>query len=892
MFEKCKKSLIISSIILLLFLSIGSISASEDISDDSVKTAEIDTNDINAAENTIKNTKTDNSEVNAADEEKSSLKSSNEQDLKETSTDHIRANTETVSSSASKDSSSNKVLSNSESSSSNSSGENSNQRIIKSTKAEYSAMTQQYTTGKISYPVKLYNIVDYNGVEYKEAKYNSVVKLRVYTGKSFKNYYGTTDNNGVALIQISNLALGKHTVKIYAGDALKGSSSIKITKSSTKVYAPAQTVKHEKSNYYKIKVVDSHGNLVKKVTLKLKVYTGKKSKTYTIKTNKNGVAKYQTKSLKLGTHKITIKSNSKKYKISKTSKIIVKKLLAPTLKTLNYYPNGNDYSTKLTWSSKKGNYYQVIRKSNDNYEVISTVQAKSESTSFYDKVNKGAIYTYSVREVIKNSNNNIIGPYDEEGLKLIDSPNVSVDFQNLKATITWQAMENATNYRIFRKINSNSEYKCIAVVNANQLSYVDTYYKSASELSSILNSEVFADPSFNSLHYTVRACSVKEVDSTTKISYGLYLKDGDFNLEAPSIVSLKDNTISWGKVPNAEGYLILKKTNSSTVWTEIGHAVAKSSTVNSLHIGTIDNTAYYAVQAYATKNGVRVYSNYDKGFSLKDYSKNNSQYRILYFGDSITYGSPYKSESSRHIFSMPYRIAQLTGCVYYNPSIPGSTYHDLGTKADGKNVENTNYYRYRICREVVDQIADGKLPGNWEDLDTAKNSEGKTNTNISEYNIVFLSAGTNDYLDNTIIGEEDSTDVSTFNGALNHILGKIQNASQERMARGLDKIKVVFVDLFYSDRTYNEKEIHNRDTTKNQIGNYLVDYQNALTTQLEKWTTLAAETLTFYNFKTRDYDIVNSENCPYTASDNLHYTKFTYGQYGNAIAQFLVDNVF
>ena len=121
---------------------------------------------------------------------------------------------------------------------------------------------------------------------------------------------------------------------------------------------------------------------------------------------------------------------------------------------------------------------------------------------------------------------------------------------------------------------------------------------------------------------------------------------------------------------------------------------------------------------------------------------------------------------------------------------------------------------------------------------------------------------------------------------------QIVNASLKRIEEGKDAIKVVFVDLYYSDRTNNYKIRQNRDITPNKIGLTLTDYQNALLTQYDKWQNLTEDVLTFYNFKTRDYEIVNEENCPYTASDNLHFTKFVYGQYGNAFAQFLVDNVF
>jgi hypothetical protein len=206
------------------------------------------------------------------------------------------------------------------------------------------------------------------------------------------------------------------------------------------------------------------------------------------------------------------------------------------------------------------------------------------------------------------------------------------------------------------------------------------------------------------------------------------------------------------------------------------------------------------------------------------------------------------------------------------------------------NIENSNYYRYRICREVVDPISIGELPGNWENLDTSKNSEGITNTSIDDYNIVVLAAGTNDYLDNSELGELNSSDTFTFNGAFNHIMEKIENASKVRVDRGDSPIKVVFVDLYYSDRTYTPKIRQNRDITPNHIGLTLTDYQNELHKQFNKWE--SSEYLTLYNFKTREYNIVNEENCPYAASDNLHFTKFTYGQYGNAFADFLKKYVF
>ena len=120
---------------------------------------------------------------------------------------------------------------------------------------------------------------------------------------------------------------------------------------------------------------------------------------------------------------------------------------------------------------------------------------------------------------------------------------------------------------------------------------------------------------------------------------------------------------------------------------------------------------------------------------------------------------------------------------------------------------------------------------------------------------------------------------------------KIENASKNRINKGESPIKVVFVDLYFSERIYNSSIAEDRDLTPNHINLTLTDYQNDLDCQYDRWQN-KSECLKFYKFKTREYDIVNETNYPYTSSDNLHFTKFSYGQYGNVFADFLLKNVF
>ena len=62
---------------------------------------------------------------------------------------------------------------------------------------------------------------------------------------------------------------------------------------------------------------------MKNVKLALKVYTGKKYKTVVVKTDKNGIAKYDASKLSIGAHKIII-MHGENYLNSDYKKVTVK----------------------------------------------------------------------------------------------------------------------------------------------------------------------------------------------------------------------------------------------------------------------------------------------------------------------------------------------------------------------------------------------------------------------------------------------------------------------------------------------------------------------------------------------------------------------------------------
>ncbi|MCQ2961359.1 MAG: right-handed parallel beta-helix repeat-containing protein [archaeon] len=101
--------------------------------------------------------------------------------------------------------------------------------------------------------------------------------------------------------------------------------TVKITKAKTIVKAPKVTAKYKKSKYFKVTIKNKASNkAAAKIKVKIKVYTGKKYKTYTVKTDNKGVAKINTKKLKRGKHKVVISSGNSNYIISKKSSIRIK----------------------------------------------------------------------------------------------------------------------------------------------------------------------------------------------------------------------------------------------------------------------------------------------------------------------------------------------------------------------------------------------------------------------------------------------------------------------------------------------------------------------------------------------------------------------------------------
>lgn len=171
------------------------------------------------------------------------------------------------------------------------------------------------------------------------------------------------------------------------GPADNTPATTQTTQASTQKSAPAKkidvdvdaddaVVAYKKNSYFKVKVKNDKNNKpVKNIKVKIKVFTKSKSKTYTIKTNSKGIAKFNTKILKKGDHKVIVTSADSSCKFKETAHIFVGKKHTITLK-----PN----------TSKKLKNKDIIRvkvkNDDDEKEIKVSFKGKAKKTNIIKAV--------------------------------------------------------------------------------------------------------------------------------------------------------------------------------------------------------------------------------------------------------------------------------------------------------------------------------------------------------------------------------------------------------------------------------------------------------------------------------------------------------------------------
>ncbi|MBR2665835.1 hypothetical protein [Methanobrevibacter sp.] len=215
--------------------------------------------------------------------------------------------------------------------------------IINSADNRYGAsqVTKTITVKKASAKITAKKVTDY----YKGAKYFTVkltntknnkpiyvakLNIKVFVSKNrYYNYNGHTGANGEIRLSLETLKPGTYKVVVAGADskdftAKEVTSKIVIKKAPAKLTPKKLTAKKGAKKYFKVTVKNKKTKkVIKGVKVKIKVYTGKKAKTFTAKTNAKGIAKILTNKLKVGKHKVVVAS-ADKYVTAKKAKSTIK----------------------------------------------------------------------------------------------------------------------------------------------------------------------------------------------------------------------------------------------------------------------------------------------------------------------------------------------------------------------------------------------------------------------------------------------------------------------------------------------------------------------------------------------------------------------------------------
>ena len=148
-------------------------------------------------------------------------------------------------------------------------------------------------------------------------------KIKVYGANDCGSLSGRSTAHLKDNIQIGNKFYSKNSLpKTPEMKLLKKISLGKINnlKTQTIVKAPEVTNDFNKSQYFKATIKEKN---TKKPISKLKIILKIDSKTYVLKTYKQGIIKFNTELLDLGKHKVTLYTNNEKYYIFKRSEITI-----------------------------------------------------------------------------------------------------------------------------------------------------------------------------------------------------------------------------------------------------------------------------------------------------------------------------------------------------------------------------------------------------------------------------------------------------------------------------------------------------------------------------------------------------------------------------------------
>ena len=168
-----------------------------------------------------------------------------------------------------------------------------------------------------------------------------------YDNKHYKTFEAYSEN-GLWHIPVKNFTTsGKHKI-IVSCEGKKLEKTITIKKRKVTIKAKSKKVKYHKNRYLKIKIKDKYN---KKPLKNKKVIVKVSGHTYKLKTDKKGIAKFNTRKLSSGKHKVKIIVKTPNYKKATKKVYVTVKKPKPKKKKTASYSYSSSYSSRSSSSS-------------------------------------------------------------------------------------------------------------------------------------------------------------------------------------------------------------------------------------------------------------------------------------------------------------------------------------------------------------------------------------------------------------------------------------------------------------------------------------------------------------------------------------------------------------